>query len=198
MNARAAASARLLGALASVPTRTLVVAMAAVLSLLLIEGWLLVLRAPWAEYQRLRHAKPAAAVALADSTTTAAQIKQFEQELQKLELHVKAGSTDMPADRLVLMLVDRLSDLARSHAVALGGVRVGTARRVFKFEEVSFDIQASGRYQSLVDLLRDMDQRLQPVAVSQFSIRQVDATGKLDMDVKLVAYRPSHAGESEK
>lgn len=197
MNARAAAWSRLSGVLAGVPTRTVLLAMAAVLLLVILEGWLLLLRTPWAEYQRIRQNDPIGSAATAASTA-AAHIRQLERELQDLDQRVKTVSTEMTTDRLVLMLVDRLSNLARMHAVNLGGVRVGSTRHVFKFEEVSFDIQVSGRYQSLVDLLREMDQGLKPVSVGRFSIGQADATGKLNMEVRLVAYRHSPAGESEK
>lgn len=186
---------RLIGRLCGIPPRTLMLAMAAVLLLVLLEGWLLALRAPWTEYQRIRQAKRTAVAALSDNAAPTDRLQALERELAALERRVAAGSTELSSDQLVLTVVDGFSSLARSHDVTLGGVKAAGARRVFKFDELSFDIQTRGRYQNLVDLLHEVDRGMKPMAVNQFSIRQADATGMLDMDVRLVAFRRVQAVE---
>ena len=186
---------KLVARMASVPARTLWLAMAAVLVLLLLESWLLVLRAPWHEYRAVRQAKQAGATQLAGSPAPAVRVQRLQSDLDALAQRLEAGSTKLSPDQLVLTVVDRLSGLARSRGVSLGGVRAGAVQRVFKFDELSFDIQASGGYQGLVDLLRDVEHGLGPLRVSRFSIKQADATEKLTMEVRLVAYRPAEAVE---
>lgn len=181
---------RLLRKLAALDTRILIGAMAAIVALAGIEGWLLVLRAPLAELrnQTTLHADLAAAGAAGDET--AAQIERLTAELPRLEKALGNEKFARTDDGMILFLMDALGRVATRQGVSLGSVRPGARRIVQGFEETDYDIEARGEYRSLYQWLREAQAGVAPLVVTGFSLRSIDEGPRLTLALKLADYRP--------
>lgn len=190
---------RLLAGMARIEPRLLLALMAGVVVLIALEGWLVVLRTPLADYRRLQHPQHAAPVRLrADPSRLQAEIGEMEGELTRLTHALQGQGAPLPVDQMVVQLIGRLDRIAARHRVRLHSVRPSAARRVLMFDEVSSDIKVTGNYRSLFGWLRDTEEELGPLVVTQFSIKIADvASGTLSMDLKLAAYRPAAEGAAK-
>ncbi len=180
---------------ARIEPRVLLLLMGSILAILVLEGWLLVLRAPLSDYRRLQAERRALARPQAEPARLQAEIGRAESELAALTLKLQGQSAQLPLDQMVVAIIDRLDRIAARRGVRLDSVRPGATRQVLMFDEVSSDIKVTGRYQALFEWLRDTENELGPLVITQFSMKRTDpASGTLAMDLKLAAYRPATKG----
>lgn len=190
--------ARLLRRLARIEPRVLLLLLGSVLAIVLLEAWLLLLRAPLADYRRLQGERAALSQPRSDPSRVQAQIGLIEGELAGFTQDLHGESAHQPLDQLVLDIIDRLDRIAARRGVRLDSVRPGTTRRVLMFDEVSADIKVTGKYAPLFEWLRDTEEALGPMVVTQFSMKPADiAAGALSLDLKLAAYRPAATGAAK-
>jgi Tfp pilus assembly protein PilO len=110
-------------------------------------------------------------------------------ELQ-LQLHGEAGN--MPVNEMESYLVGRLQGLAWDAGIELVGVRPGTAKRIMKFEEISFEVEVQGEYRNLYQWLDSIGNALGFMLVTNCEISLYGNKGDktdLDMHVTIVFYR---------
>jgi len=189
---------RIMVSLARMQPRVLLLLLGSVLAIVLLQGWLLLLRAPLADYRRLHGARTALIQPQSEPSRLLAKIGLMEGELAGLTQQLGGESAPQPVDQLVVSIVNRLDRSAARRGVRLDSVRPGTTRRVLMFDEVSADIKVSGKYQALFGWLSDTEMELGPLVVTQFSMKLTDvAAGTLSMDLRLAAYRPAATGAAK-
>lgn len=181
--------ARVIEYLASLPPRALWLAMGGILSLVLLEGWLLVLRQPFGEYQQLKRDHASLEAIASAPQELPAEIERVERQLGILDQRLAGANAQIAPERTIVQLVDRLAALAARHGATLDGVRPAEARRVLVFDEMAFNIQATGTYPALMKWLEDIERELAPLAVAQFSIKRGAEGRGLTMELRMVAYR---------
>jgi len=181
--------------LARVEPRVLLLLMFGILALLLLQGWLSLLRAPLSDLRRLHGERAALVRPPAEPAHLQTEIRRIEHELALLTHQLQGQRTQVPVDQMVVSIIDRLDRIAARRGVRLDSVRPGATRRVLMFDEVSSDIKVTGKYQALFEWLRDTEDELGPLVVTQFSMKLTDApSGTLAMNLKLAAYRPVATG----
>jgi len=174
---------------AALPARTLWLVIAGILSLVLLQGWMLVLKQPFAEYLKLRHERATFESAANSPAQLPADLERAERELAALTKRLGGADTRNAPDRAIVHLMDRLATLAARHRATLHGVRPAETRRALMFDEMAFDIQGAGSYPALLGWPEDMESELAPFVVTQFSIKRGATADALAMDLRLTAYR---------
>lgn len=191
--------ARILALLEGLEPRMLFMLGGCILAFGLLEGWLLVLRQPLADYRRLQDERAALTRPQANVAAQRADFERLERELAAFTGQLQGEGPQPAADQLVVYLIERLDRIAARHGVRLDSVRPGATRSVLMFDEVSSDIKVTGKYAALFDWLREAERELGPLVVTQFTLKIADvASGVLSMELKLAAYRPAAPGSAKK
>lgn len=206
--------ARIMALLGRLEPRVLLMLMGCIIALLMLQGWLLVLRQPLSDYRRLQSElqsglqsgrqsglqgeRASLVQPPADPSRMQAELDRLEVELAALTQKLQGQGPVLAADQLVVHIIERLDRIAGRRGVRLAGVRPGATRRVLMFDEVSSEIKVTGKYQALFEWLREAEEELGPLVVTGFSIKLTDAaSGALAMDLKLAAYRPAANGAAK-
>lgn len=181
---------QLLRRLAALDPRLLAALLGAALLFVVLEAWLLVLRAPVAELRSLQTLRAAAQSAPAPASP-AAELERLSQEIasKDQQLHA-AGPVARNDDDAVLALIGALDGVGARHGVSLGVVRPGGRAIEGGFEAASFEIEAHGSYLALTDWLRESTQAIAPLVPTELSLGIADETRRLTLKMKVTAYAP--------
>lgn len=164
-------------------------ALAALLLLVALEGWLLVLRAPVTQWRSLV-ASQQAAEALAPTTALGPEIARLSADIALAEASLNSAAMAASDDDTVLQLISTFDRLASRHGVALGSVRAGGRRAEHEFERVSFEVEARGTYHALVDWLAESEAQITPLNVTELTLAAADEGRQVELKVKFSAYVP--------
>ena len=138
---------RMLAALARFDPRLLLGSMILIACLTAFEGWLVLLRSPLAEYQKLKSTRESLASSLAAAPSQQGELARLAAELSQVSARLagKLRSTG-PDDQIASMVMAELDRSAGQNGITLAGIRPGPRREVLSFEEVSFEVSAQGNY----------------------------------------------------
>lgn len=183
---------RLYAVLARMDSRLLLSAMVLLLVLSAFEGWFLMLRKPYGEYQRLKTSATSLAAALHSGTGKQDDLNRLEADLKQLsdrmQSELRPPSTDAET---VTFLMTELDRVAARHGVLLTGIRPGSRRQLAGLEELSFDVGAQGKYLALCAWLLELRDALGPsAAVTDFEMKSIDDGQKVALTLKLALYGP--------
>lgn len=166
----------------------------AVLGLTLLASAVYGIRPVWLRYRELS----ASPVALADVEARAAGNQSaaaaLEGELQALRDRLYGTSTALPLAQLESHVIDRLDRLCAKRGIQLVSVTPGAPDRILSFDEFPFDVDVRGRYFSLYDWLAAVEHELRPMVVKRFALSGSRSDGSVQMNLRLVSYRPSPEG----
>jgi Tfp pilus assembly protein PilO len=184
--------ARLIAALARLDARVLLGGMVVLLALVAGEGWLLVLRSPLAEYQRLTVGRDTLASSLRATPSEQGQLTGLAAELRaittRLGAQLRPAGRDEEIASTVMAELDRAASL---HGITLAGIHPGARRQVQGFEEILFEVTAQGRYLQLCQWLMDFEHTLgQSATVSEFAMKSLDEGRLVALSLKVALYRP--------
>lgn len=169
--------------------RRLVVGVMAALALFVVlEGWLLVLRAPLAEWRTLV-AKRQASEAQAPAAV-GAEIERLRQEIARAERALQTGVMTGTDEDMVLKLIATLGDLAPRHGVTLGSVKAAGRGMDQEFERLSFEVEVRGAYRALIDWLAASETQVAPLSVTELTMSAVDEGRQVALRVKFAGYLP--------
>jgi len=169
--------------------RVLRLAIPALLLLVALECWLLVLRAPVAQWRALRES--AAALEAAAEPLTAADVQALRDELARLD--GGAGAPQRVArssEQTVVALIGTLGPRAAGQGVTLGDVAAGPRRPREGLLQADFDVRVRGSYAALTAWLADAQGAIAPLAVTGLVLRGPDAGGALEMALRLSDFQP--------
>jgi len=183
---------RIFAALARLDPRLLLGLMILIAGLVAFEGWLLLLRAPLAEYQKLILTRESLALSLAAAPSQQGELARLAAELRQVSARL-TGQLQPPApdDQIASLVMAELDRSAGQNGITLAGIRPGPRREVLSFEEVSFEVSAQGNYLRLCQWLMDFERTLgQSATVSEFTMKAMDEGRVLALTLKVGLYRP--------
>ena len=190
-------SARLLALLSRLSPGASLLLVLSIGGAILVEGWMLVLRQPFAAYRELSAARESLR-AIEDMTAAqqeelrrvAARSQQFAERLNA-ELGAPAAE-----EQLTVSLMRRLDQAATREGIQLTSLKPASRRNVLSFEELSFDVGAKGRYLALCHWLLNFEQSLGRFAtVTDLTMNSTDGGRQVTLSLRLAVYRPQTSGK---
>jgi Tfp pilus assembly protein PilO len=185
-------SPRLVTALSRLDSRLLLGLMLFIVGLIAVEGWLLVLSKPFADYRTLIKSGEALSASLTKLPRKDSDLGQLAEELRQVAERLTGQMPTLtPDDQLASEVMASLDRSAAANRITLTGIRPGLRRQVLEFEEVSFDVSAQGRYLQLCQWLLDFERTLgRNATVSEFTMKSADEGRQVALNLKAVLYRP--------
>lgn len=183
---------QMFAALARLDPRLLLGLMILIAGLTAFEGWVLLLRAPLAQYQKLIVTRESLALSLVATPGQQGELSRLAAELR----HVSARLTGQPqspapGDQMAALVMAELDRSAGQNGITLAGIRPGPLREVLGFEEASFEVNAQGSYPRLCQWLMDFERTLgRSATVSEFTMKAADQRRLLVLSLKVDLYRP--------
>lgn len=172
-------------------------AMIGTLALVATQSWVLLLKNPLAEYRKVQTDTDHREDALLGFEQMPPEIDKLKLEVSQLEQRMQVAQTKLPAaDQLLVAVVGELDRIASRHGIALVRVKPGADKDILMFEEISFDIELRGKYESLFAWLRDVETELTSLAITQFEIRT--GSDPLTVNLKVASYRLKNAKGDQK
>ncbi len=156
------------------------------------EGWLLLLRKPYAEYRQITATHVSLDSSLSQSPDHASELSRLALELKQLTEQL-SGELSLPAsdDKMAASLMEALDRSASAHSIVLSGVKPLERKQVSVFEEVSFDITAKGAYLQLCDWMLNFNKTLgNNATVTEFDMKSADEGKHVTLTLKVALYRP--------
>lgn len=183
---------RLVDTLASLNLRLVTGLMVFVVCLIVFEGWILVLRKPFTDFQQTRARHLALASTLSQSSNPSGELSLVTGELKQLteKLH---GQLRVPAsdDEMAPALIAALDQSASRHGLTLASVSPQERKRVSVFENIPFEVSATGAYLPLCAWMLDFETSLgNNATVSEFDMKTAGASGKVSLSMNIALYRP--------
>lgn len=185
--------------LEKVDIRLVIGGMVVILALLAFEGWILVLRKPYMEYQQVTSSRQGLASSLDEKSDKSGELTRLATELRQLADRL-SGELRLPSadDKMAASLMEALDASAIKHKVNLSGVTPMERRMVSVFEELSFEVGASGAYLPLSDWMLGFGEALGGSAtITDFSMKSIDEGRRVQLTLKLALYRPLRSEEKK-
>ena len=171
-----------------------------VLALILFEGWILLIRKPYAEYQKILSTRMAMSTALQHYPNQSDELSRMAAELKQLsdklsgELRLTASD-----DKMAASLMEALDHSATEQGLTLISIKPGERKPVSVFEEVSFEVNAKGAYRQLCEWLLNFGTTLGSNAtITEFSMKSTDEGRQVALNLKIALYRPLNPDEVTK
>ena len=169
------------------------------IAFLCIEGWMFVLKKPYADYQRLSVSAQVLGQALNVRGGPSAEIDLLERENKRLADKLQGEvNLDRSGERVVVPLLEMLDQSARAAGLQLLSVHPGATRTVAGFDELSFDVVLTGAYLPVANWVLNLNEKLgHSMSVSEMDMRVGEGEGGLTVSIKLTMYLPSRAGAAK-
>jgi len=169
-------------------------------ALIAFEGWMFVLRKPYAEYQKILATRVSLSSALQNAPDRSSELGKMASELKQLsdklsgELHLSASD-----DKLAASVMEALDQSASAHGLALISIKPAERMPVSVFEEVSFEVSARGAYLQLCQWLQDLGTQVGSNAtITEFDMKSADEGRQVALSLKIALYRPLKSSEAVK
>jgi Tfp pilus assembly protein PilO len=190
---------RIFALLSKAHPRMLWLGMAILAAFIAFEGWHLALRIPFAQWKELRAQRLALSTVMAATPREPAELARLSTEVQalteRLNSELRPAQTD---EQLTTHLITELDHSASSSGAALKAVKPGAQKVLGGFEEVSYEVNAEGKYLMLSRWLMDLERVLGPsVAVAEFNMKATE-TRDAAVTLKLAVYRGAVQGPGGK
>ena len=193
-------SARLLAAASALSPRTLWLIVFVLGGAILLEGWLLVLKQPFAAYRDLSAARESLRTIEEMTASQQEELRRASARTQQLAERLSAElAAPVSDEQLTVSLMRGLDQAAMRGGIQLTSLKPASRRQVLSFEELSFEVGARGRYLPLCQWLLDFEQSLGRFAtVTDFTMKSLDAERQVALSLRLALYRPLPGGGKDK
>lgn len=171
-----------------------------VIGLLAFEGWILLLRKPYAEYQQILSTRESLSSSLRQSPDQLSELDKLANELKSLSEKL-SGELRLPAsdDKMAASLMEALDHSASTHGVMLASVKPKERKQVSVFEEVSFEVSAKGSYLHLCAWMLDFAKTLgNNATVTEFDMKSAEEGKQVALSLNIALYRPLRLHEVAK
>ena len=168
--------------------------------LLAFEGWILVLRKPYAEYQQILSTRESLTASLQQTPNQSSELGQITSELKQLSEKL-SGELRLPAsdDKMAASLMEALDHSARQHGISLASLKPKEGKQVSVFEEVSFEVSAKGSYLQLCTWMLDFAKTLgNGATVTEFEMKTANEGKQVELSMNIALYRPLRPNEVAK
>jgi Tfp pilus assembly protein PilO len=185
---------RLKDLLGSLDSRVLTAVLLLILGAVAVEGWMLVLRRPLAEYRQIHGTHLALGASLGPAADQSGELEKVVNELKLLKTKL-SGQLKMPAsdDEMVASLMGALDHSASRYGIFLSSMTPGPRKQVSVFEEVSFGVNGNGSYLQLCRWMLDFEQTLGGSAtITDFDMKTTGEGGQVALAFNIALYRPIH------
>lgn len=183
---------RLKALLDSLDTRVLAAVLLLILGLGAVEGWMLLLRQPLAEFRQMRAAHLTLGASLRPAADQNGELEKVVSELKFLKSKL-SGQLKMQAsdDEMVASLMGALDQSASRYGIFLTSMTPGPRKQVSVFEEVSFVVIGNGSYLQLCRWMLDFEQTLGGSAtITEFDMKTTGEGGQVALTFNIALYRP--------
>lgn len=183
---------RVVAALESVSTQVLAGIMLLVLGLGAVEGWMLLLRKPFAEYRQMHATLDSLGASVQQSPDRTGELETVVSELKLLKAKLR-GQLKVPVsdDEMVASLMAALDQSASRYSIFLASMTPGPRKQVSVFEEVSFGVIGNGSYLQLCRWMLDFEQTLGGSAtITDFDMRSTGKDDHVILTFNIALYRP--------
>jgi Tfp pilus assembly protein PilO len=170
------------------------------LMLLAAEGWLLLLKKPYTEYQQILSARESLSSVLRQSGNQLSELDLLANELKHLSEKL-SGELQLPAsdDEMAASLMEALDNSASKYGLVLSSVKPKERKQVSVFEEVSFEVSAKGAYLHLSTWMLDFANSLgHNATVTEFDMKSSDEGKQVILSLNIALYRPLRLNEVAK
>ncbi|MDO9393103.1 MAG: type 4a pilus biogenesis protein PilO [Methylotenera sp.] len=165
--------------------------------LLAFEGWILLLRKPYAEYQQILSTRESLTASLRQMPDQSSELGRIAAELKQLSDKL-SGELRLPAsdDKMAASLMEALDQSAGLHSVTLASLKPKERKQVSVFEEVSFEVSAKGSYLRLCAWMLDFEKTLgNSATVTEFDMKTADEGKQVTLSMNIALYRPLRLNE---
>lgn len=191
---------RVVDAMAKLNHRMVSGIMLLIVSLLAIEGWTLVLRKPYAEYQQVVATRVSLASTQSLPSDQSGTLEKLTIELRQLTEKLD-GEQPRPDsdDKMVASMMEALDRSAVAHGVTLSGVKPADKIQVLEFEEASFEITARGPYLHLCEWMQDFGKTLgNNATITGFEMKATNEERAVALSLKIALFSPLKTNEVAK
>lgn len=160
---------------------------------LAVEGWLLVLRKPYADYSQLTEQRDLLQTSLSTRAAPSVEIEQLTRDVKDLSDRLNGElQLTQAGDRVVASLMETLDHSAQKHGLKLSSVKPMEQRSVSGFEEIPFDVSVTGAYLPLSEWMLGFGESLGGnVSITDFDMHAGAPGGKVVLTLRLALYLPS-------
>ena len=116
-------------------------------------------------------------------------MRQVDNQVNALTRQLGTADLQRSPDRMLVDLIGAIDRAGSRHGVTLNGATPGPSRKTMIFDELPFDIEARGSYQSLVAWMADLEQTLPMLAIVRFDLHPTEQPAQLSMKIRVAAYR---------
>lgn len=187
-------------ALSKLNPRLVLLLMLLFILLIAFEGWVLLLRKPYAEYKQIVSTRETLSLTLSQAPQQFSELSQIATELKQLTEKL-SGELRMPAsdDKMAASLMKDLDHSASMHGVSFVSLKPGQRKQVSVFDEVSFEITAKGTYLQLCAWMLDFAQALgNSATVTDFEMKSAEEGRQVLLSLNIALYRPLKLNEVAK
>lgn len=183
---------KVLDAISKLHPRLVIGIMLLIVGVLAIEGWMLVLSKPYAEYQKSVATRASLESMLSVASDQTSDLERLTIELkqltEKLGGELRLAASD---DKMAASLMEALDRSAAVHGVTLSGVKPKERKQVSVFEEVSFEVTAKGPYLQLCEWMLDFGNTLgNNATITEFDVKYANEPRKVALSLNIALYRP--------
>ncbi len=171
-----------------------------IVGLFAFEGWVLILRKPYAEYQAIKSTHASLLSSLRQSPDQSSELSKLSTELKVLTEQL-SGELHLPVsdDKMAASLMEALDHAASTQQVILSGLKPLERKQVSVFEEVSFEVAAKGSYLQLCAWMLDFGKTLgNNATITEFDMKSVEEGKQVKLMLKIALYRPLKLNEAPK
>ncbi len=175
--------------LSRLPTRQLHLLFLAVFCLVGAFVWFVGLKQPVTMLRLLYVDKGHLKGGASDINSLQIQKDELTSKVTSLNEKVNQASLNISQDELMVKMISEVDRIATRHNVRLTSTVPGAIRSVLEFEEMPFNIEASGSYQSLIEWLREIENALPFLSIINFEIVPNEISSQLNIKVQVAVYR---------
>jgi Tfp pilus assembly protein PilO len=172
-----------------VQPRMLAILLISLLLLILIAGYLYVIKKPLQSLRQSEQTLYLLENELQTGMPLESQIVSFNKQVLQLEKDLKGTGPQLPVNQMIASVIGQLDNIADHNKVKLISIKPGTTEKIFTFQVLPFHVELSTDYFSLFNWLRELEQELGPILVKKFNLRKESKTNQRRMSLTLVSYQ---------
>lgn len=182
--------ARMTQALKAMPARQLHLVGGGLLLVLAACLWTVALRAPLAQLRTVRTEQQRLEAGGADLAMLTAQVAHSDAAIEVLSARLGMGAAHPAPAQLLVALVGDANRLALVHGINVTAVTPAPEARTLGFDQVGFELEATGSYTRLLDWMAAMEAEQANIAIAGFEMQPAKAPGQIQLKIRIAAYRP--------
>jgi Tfp pilus assembly protein PilO len=188
---------RLFAWLLSLDRRVMVIGGGALVFLILFQAWILLFRAPIAAYRateaEIKELKKAGEL----SRALPQEVSALKVQIAALGTKTRGKADGLNADQMVVHILRTLDSMSAKSRIALVGVKPGTSRAISGFDELNFEVTATGSYADFYDWLGEVERELYPMVITKLALTPTANPKQLSLAMGLATYRGRQVEEKK-